>query len=121
MGLPVCRVAVNALRVYAFIGVMEQERRMGNEFLLDITLEAPLEHAMANDDVDATINYAEVVTLAQESLAEPCQLLEHAVWRLHRALTTRWPQITAGTVTLAKLKPPIPHAQLASASFTYAW
>ena len=39
-------------------------------------------------------------------MATPSQLLEHVAGRIIRALSTRFPQIEGGTVTVAKLTPP---------------
>ena len=44
-----------------FIGVGEQERCVGNDYILDLRIGYSLANAMKSDDVMDTLNYAEVV------------------------------------------------------------
>ena len=101
-------IEVNGLRLFARHGVYEEERVNGNTFELSVHLVYPIEKGMMNDDLDGTLNYAEVVEVAREVMAYPSQLLEHVVWRLHSALTDRFPDIEGGMIRLSKLNPPIP-------------
>lgn len=101
------KIEVKGLTLQAFHGVGEQERRVGNLFRLDITLDCDLSRAMESDCVDDTISYADVIDLVKQEMAKPSLLLEHVLWRLRDSLTATWPSIQGGTIRLAKLTPPI--------------
>ena len=113
-------IEVNGLRLHARHGVMPQERRVGNLFEVTVHLGYPIEAAMKDDSVEHTLNYAEVVDLVKEVMATPSQLLERVAYRLYEAVTTKWPSITDGCVSVRKITPPIP-AQLKDVAVTIEW
>lgn len=116
----VATIEINHLALHGFHGVMAQERRVGNRFELSIHLQYPVEEAMSADDLSGTLNYAEVIDVAKDVLAEPSMLLEHAVGRLREALVNRFPLIESGTITLLKLTPPC-GAEVESVGVTLTW
>ncbi len=115
-------IEIRGLRITGHHGVLEQERRVGNEFSIDVVLLlADVDEAMENDTLAHTVNYAEVVSIVKEQMALPSKLLEHVAARIRRAICSRFPEkISGGAVTVAKLAPPIP-AQLDYVSFTTRW
>lgn len=115
-------IAINGLRLWAKHGVFDQERRVGNEFEVTLRLDVPAsDAAMDTDNLDDTINYAEVVEIIKSEMSIPSRLIEHVAGRIHRSLEARFPgQIAGGELTVSKLAPPIP-AELVSVSFTTRW
>ncbi len=113
------RIFVKNLLVQAAHGVAEQERRVGNTFRLSLSVEVPdSEQAMTSDCLTDTINYAEVVEIMRRSMLRPRALIEAAAGDIIRSLReTYGSKITAGTLTIEKLAPPIP-AQMESVGFT---
>ena len=94
------------MKFYAYHGVLEQERRVGNTFVVDLTLTAPLEKAVQSDQLEDTINYAEVYELTKREMNIPSQLLEHVAGRICRALRHHFPQIEQIEIRVSKLNPP---------------
>ena len=84
-------ITLDHIKFHAHHGVLEQERRVGNDF---------------DDDLADTVNYAEVYDIVAAEMAVPSRLLEHVAGRIVRSLRTRFPLIEGGTVTVAKLTPP---------------
>lgn len=115
-------ISINGLRLTAHHGVFDQERRVGNEFEVNVKLHvAAAYHVMMSDDINDAVNYAEVVEIVKKEMAIPSKLIENAAGRIRNALRERFgKQICGGEVTVAKLAPPIP-GQLASVSFTTSW
>lgn len=111
-------IEIDRLRVHARHGVMAQERTVGNEFEVSLSLEYPAAGAVDTDDLDQTLNYAEVCAVVKEVMAIPSQLLEHVCGRIRAALLDRFPLIRSGSITVAKPAPPIPNAQLRRVSVT---
>lgn len=112
-------INIDRLRLFAHHGVMEQERRVGNEF--EVTLRIKYPSDVPRDSIDATLNYAEAVDVVREVMAEPAQLLEHVAWRISEALRRRFPAIEAIETAIVKLRPPIEGAELAGVGVTYIW
>ena len=53
-------ITLDALRFYAYHGVDEQERRVGNEYQVDLVLKADIGEACRTDCLEGTVNYADV-------------------------------------------------------------
>lgn len=98
------------MRFYAYHGVLEQERRVGGQFTVDLTLTlSPAScAAVEHDDLSATVNYAEAYDVVRRVMAEPSALIEHVAGRILRALFASFPLIASATVTVCKDAPPIP-------------
>ncbi|MCM1449447.1 MAG: dihydroneopterin aldolase [Clostridiales bacterium] len=115
------RIEINGLRLRAFHGVGEQERRVGNMFSVDVWLEADLEAAVTSDNVDDTINYAELIGLIKVEMARPSALLEHVAGRIRDAIVHRYGDLVKhGGVKVSKLTPPVT-AQLDSVAVATCW
>ena len=77
------RVTLTGLRASAFHGVFEHERRTGQVFIIDVTVQVDLRAAAAGDDLGKTIHYgelAEEVVAAVES--DPVDLIETVAERI---------------------------------------
>ncbi len=113
-------VSLTNMRFYAYHGVAEQERTVGNWFSVSVKLSYPFQQAMESDDVAATINYAEVYEVVKCEMQQPSRLLEHVAGRIYRALMEAFPAITGGVLSVSKLNPPIP-CSTAEASVELSW
>lgn len=100
-------IALNGLRFQARHGVMEQERRVGNTFVVDLRLDYPFADAMETDNLDSTLNYAEVYDVVKTEMEKPSQLLERVAGRIRGELLRRYPEISGGRLRIEKLRPPI--------------
>ena len=86
-------VYLRKLHFHAFIGVLEQERLTGNDYEVDLRLKVDVARAMETDDVNATVNYAEAYNVVASVMAEPCNLVEHAAYKMAEKLMNCWPEI----------------------------
>ena len=95
------------MRFCAYHGVMEQERRVGGEYSVSLTVEADLADAARTDDVADTINYAELYELVKREMAIPSKLLEHVAARIGQRAMETFERITTLTIKVTKLNPPM--------------
>lgn len=100
-------IRLNDMQFFAYHGVMAQERKVGNNYVVNIQMTADLIRACHSDNVDDTINYSQVYDLVKTEMEQPSKLLEHVAMRIYTAIRTTFPQITAMEVRLAKNSPPI--------------
>ena len=101
------KISLDDMRFYAYHGVMEQERRVGSEYSVSLIVEADLTDAARTDDVADTINYAELYELVKREMATPSKLLEHVAARIGQRAIEAYERITAVTVKVTKLNPPM--------------
>lgn len=100
-------IELKNMRFFAYHGVLAQERVIGNEFVVNVKIETDFLKAMDSDDVNDTLNYAEVYALVKVEMQQPSDLLEHVAGRIFNKLKQTFPQIKMLEVRLAKLNPPI--------------
>lgn len=100
-------IFINDLRLYAFHGVLPQERRVGGEYSVTLRVHYNITRAMDTDNVADTLNYAELCQLVKREMAVPSRLLEHVAGRIAHAVFGSFPQATALDLWLTKLNPPM--------------
>lgn len=108
-------ITFDKIRFYAYHGVMEQERKVGNYFEVSLTVDYPFQKALESDNLEDTLNYAKLYDVVATEMAVPSKLLEHVAGRIIRSVTKEFPQIEGGKITLAKITPPI-KGEMASVS-----
>lgn len=80
---PPDRIAIRGLRAKGHHGVYAFERERGQVFLVDAVVELDTAAAAAGDDLDRTVNYAELAHQLYEVVAgEPVNLIEALAQRL---------------------------------------
>ena len=100
-------IALTDVRIHAFHGVMDQERKVGNEFKVNLRVEIPYSPAIKNDNVDDTVSYADLYNIVREEMAIPRCLLETVADSIAERIAGKWPQIKSGQITICKSTPPI--------------
>ena len=107
MKIAASNILLDDMRFYAYHGVMEQERQVGGEYSVSLTVEADLAEAARTDDVADTVNYAALYALVEREMAVPSRLLEHVASRIGWRTLEECDRITAVTVKVTKLNPPM--------------
>ena len=107
MTLTESSICLNDIRLYAFHGVLEQERRVGGEYSVSIRVHYNIYKAMETDNVDDTFNYAQLLKIVKREMAVPSNLLEHVAGRIGNAVFQEFPQAEAIDLTVTKLNPPM--------------
>lgn len=70
-------ITVRGIGGYGYHGVLEQERREGQQFFVDLDLDVDASPAAASDDLSQTVSYAQVAAeVAQIIEGEPVDLIE---------------------------------------------
>lgn len=101
-------IRIKELTVFAHHGVFEEEARLGQKFLLSAVLRLDLHPAGQADQLDLTLNYAEVCQFMTDFLQDHrFQLLEACVDQLAQALLDRYPQIQELSLEIHKPWAPV--------------
>lgn len=101
-------IRLRGLRVRGFHGVLAAERRDGQDFVVDVTLELDVSGAARSDDVADTVHYGELAeALAAVVAGEPVNLIETLAERL-AAVCLADARVGAAEVTVHKPQAPIP-------------
>ncbi len=101
------RIALTGLRVRGRHGVLPEERRDGQDFVVDAVLHLDLRPAGASDDLARTVHYGELAeALAAVIGGEPVELLETLAERLAGVCLAAGP-VQRAEVTVHKPSAPI--------------
>ena len=96
------RITLRGLRAKGNHGVYRWERERGQPFLVDAVLELDTRPAAAGDDLERTVNYAELAKQLYAIVAgEPVHLLETLAQRLADACLAH-PLVDAVEITVHK-------------------
>lgn len=101
-------IILRDLRFYAFHGVMEEERHIGNEYIVNLSVWIPYTDFMEDDDVNYTVSYADLFQIIKVEMEIPRNLLEKFCISVARRIRTSFPGVMKGRVSIKKVRPPIP-------------
>ncbi|WP_029144944.1 dihydroneopterin aldolase [Microbacterium luticocti] len=100
-------ISLHGLRAFGYHGVYPHERREGQIFVVDLTLQADLRPAAASDDVADTVHYGDVAEAVTAIVTgEPVDLIETLAARIAHAVLA-FAGVQAVTVTVHKPDAPI--------------
>lgn len=103
------RIEIRSLRILCHVGVGADERARAQPLEIDLDLDVDLTAAASSDDVVDTVDYGEVAL----AVAAAVQATEHALLERVAAVAADAafdvdPSTSVATVTVRKLRPPIP-------------
>ena len=101
------KIGLEDVRFFAPHGFYEEEHRMGNEFSIDVEVEASIGGAAEDDDLGATVNYATIYYLLQMEMKKPTLLLEALAYRMSSRILNQFDNVSSVTLRLRKLSPPL--------------
>jgi dihydroneopterin aldolase len=103
-------IALRGLRVVGTHGVLPEEHARAQPFEVDLEIAADLSAAGASDHLEDTIDYGAVTAAVVAVMTGAhADLLEHLAQRIAEAtFTVAGTRAEAVTVTVRKLRPPVP-------------
>ena len=107
MKLMSSKIYLRNVRFHAFHGVLPQEGIVGNDYLVNQVLDYDFSSAMKTDDLQGTLNYAEVYQKVREEMVVPSKLLEHVAGRIAHRLFSDFPEIQKLQLSITKVNPPM--------------
>jgi len=105
--MPKASVLLKDLRFFAFHGLYEGEKVLGNDFLVNLEIgytpkQFPVQH------IEDTIDYAAVYQLVKSRMNIPTPLLETLVSDIAREILAQFSLSDYVRITIEKMRPPVP-------------
>lgn len=100
-------IALRDVRVYAHHGCLPEERIIGSEYRVALTVSADLSAACLSDDLRDTVDYVHLNRIIVEEMAVPSNLLEHVARRIADRILNEIISVETVLLTVSKINPPI--------------
>jgi 7,8-dihydroneopterin aldolase/epimerase/oxygenase len=100
-------IEIEGMEFYAYHGHYEEERIVGNRFLLDLKIEADCDVAAKTDQIKDAVNYQVAYKIIKEQMLEKSHLLENIAQRILDALYQNMKGIKKATIKVRKMNPPM--------------
>jgi 7,8-dihydroneopterin aldolase/epimerase/oxygenase len=100
-------ITIEGIKAFGYHGVLPEERREGQTFVVDVEIHTSLEDAAKSDDVAHTVDYGVVASRVAEIVqGEPANLLETVCDRI-LTMVLSLERVEAARVTVHKPAAPI--------------
>ena len=100
-------IHIYGIKLYAFHGCLEEEGRVGGEYIVNVSLEVDFKVAAVTDDLNLTIDYCTVFNICKAEMAIRSELIQHVAKRIYDHIKKTFPQLLHTKVTVIKLLPPM--------------
>ena len=102
------QIRVAGIKAFGYHGVLPHEATEGQEFIVDLLITLDLRAVSLSDDLQETINYADLAQIAHDNIVgERVQLIERLAGRIAEEISSAYSQITSVSVTVHKPHAPV--------------
>ena len=102
------QINVNGIKAFGYHGVLPHEAVEGQEFIVDLALSLDLSAASRSDNLDETVNYADLAQIVHDNIVgERVQLIERLAGQIADQIKSSYPQIDSISVTVHKPYAPV--------------
>ena len=101
-------ITIDRMRFYAYHGVIAQEKTVGGEYTVSLRLTLnDASAAIERDQLQGTVNYAEVYELVKKEMQQTSELLEHVAGRILEKLFAAFSLVEVAEIEVRKNNPPM--------------
>lgn len=101
------KLILNEIRVYAFHGCMEEEKRIGSNYIVNLEVETDMINPAKSDDISDAVDYVILNKIVKEEMSVRSKLLEHVAQRIIDRVLKQFSEVESVVVSVAKQNPPL--------------
>lgn len=103
------KIILNGLSFYGYHGVLEEENRLGQKFLIDIELFLDLKDAGVRDELSKSVSYADVFEVVKKIVeGKPFKLIEALAEAVSISIFKDFAPVKEIQVRIRKPEAPVP-------------
>jgi 7,8-dihydroneopterin aldolase/epimerase/oxygenase len=103
------KIFVNQMEFYGYHGVFPEETRLGQRFVVDLTVFVDLKKAGETDELEHSVNYGELFRVCKEIVeGKPFKLVEAVAEKIAEIVLSQFTLVSEVTIKVIKPDPPIP-------------
>ena len=95
------------IRLKGYHGVLPQEKVVGNDYIINLSIAIDLSKAIESDNLNDTISYAEVFDIVQNTMQIKCDLIEKVAGNIAKELFKAFENINELKISITKQNPPM--------------
>lgn len=100
-------IIVEGIKLYAYHGCLEEEAKIGGNYIVDVYMITDFSEAANSDDLNKTIDYCTVYEIVKKEMAIRSKLIEQVCQRIHSKLKITFSGLHSLKVKVTKLTPPM--------------
>lgn len=100
-------IALEGIHVHAYHGFYEEEQIIGNDFVVNIYIDANTSKAAKEDDLFSTVNYEMVYHICLAEMKKTTKLIETVAHRIVERINEQFDKVGGVKVEIKKLNPPV--------------
>jgi dihydroneopterin aldolase len=101
------KINIEGIKLYAFHGCLEEEAKIGANYIVDVNITTDFSKAAISDDLNDTIDYCAIYEISKKQMAIRSKLIEQVCKRIFDEIISDFKTITALRVRITKLSPPM--------------
>ena len=101
------QVVLEDIKVYAYHGCMDEEEKIGSDYIVNLSVETNLAVPAASDNLEDTVDYVDLLKIVNDEMAIRSKLLEHVAERIVSSILRSINAVKGVEVRVAKQNPPI--------------
>lgn len=101
------KVYIKEDKIYAFHGVLPDERIIGAYYTVNVSVETDFSNAVLNDALNGTVNYATMHDIIKREMGIPSGLVEHVAGRIVTSLFREITSVQSVNLSIIKQNPPM--------------
>ena len=101
------QIKLTDIRLYAYHGCLEEEKKIGSDYIVNLKVNANLDLPAKSDKLDDAINYVMLHQIVEEEMAIHSKLLEHVADRILRKIFKSMGNVQKVWIMVSKQNPPI--------------
>ena len=101
------KIYLKNIKIYAYHGCMEEEKKIGSNYLVNLVVHADLSMSCKSDELKDTVDYVALLDIVKNQMKMRSNLLENVADRVVNKIISKFPSVRRAVVKIAKLNPPI--------------
>lgn len=101
------KIFLKNIRLYAFHGCMDEEEKIGSDYVVNVVVHTNLEKSSNSDALEDTVDYVSLHAIVKEEMGVRSKLLEKVADRIIKRIFKEHLEVSIARVNVAKQNPPI--------------
>lgn len=100
-------IEVNGIKLYAYHGCLEEEGKIGGNYIVDVHMRTNFREAAQSDELSQTIDYVHINAIVTQEMSIRSKLIEHVGQRIVSRIEQEIKELISLRVKVTKICPPI--------------